>query len=122
MQSSTQRQVRQLFQDWKPIAATEHLHHKILYLEEKIESLGKDDHGKLQEARTKVAKHIHGFDDVNLDEVLQTRGAADAISVDFLSLVQERGLGELEGGKAVATSFCVRNVAREACRIGDAFD
>jgi hypothetical protein len=68
--------IRAVFQDWKLQAVVRHisnLQRNILYLEELVESLGKDNPEVLAKAKAKAAAIVQDVDEVSLDEVLHNQ-------------------------------------------------
>jgi hypothetical protein len=75
-EGSCQRSVRQLFQEWKLTTTIGHIwkmQQNILYLEEQLDFLGKDNPERLAEAKAKAAAIVQDVDEVNLDEMLHKK-------------------------------------------------
>ena len=93
----TARMQRQLFQDWKVQAVAGHLFkmgQNILYLEEQIEYLAKDNPDKGAEAKAKAASLVKDVDDIDLEEMLNK--AHEEEDTDEMNAASRRSLNWFE--------------------------
>lgn len=93
LNESATRMQRQLFQDWKVQAVAGHLFkmgQNILYLEEQVEYLSKDNPEKAAEAKAKAASLIKDVDDIDLEEMLQKSKEED--ESDDMNVASRRSL------------------------------